>query len=839
MTAAHFIPRKPRFVPPEGILVACGFPSWPGLATVICMSGIGTCTMSHGRRVALTLRPACVAAALLAGVVPAHAEETVRLADRRGGCGRVVPAHAEETPRPGRIHGQVLDAATRRPLAAAAVVVLDRGLATVTGGDGRFTLTGVPAGLHRVQIVLVGYESAILHDVVVRPSRVTPLAVELDEAAPTVREVVEVTADYFSREEEAAVGTVSFSFEEIRRAPGSAGDVSRMLQVLPSVGMATDQRNDLVVRGGSPGEHLTVVDNIEIPNINHFPSQGASGGVIGLLNTDLIADVSFSAGGFGVEHGDRLSSVMVVTQREGNRSGLDGEIATSMAGAGLLLEGPLAGGRGSWALSARRSYLELIAGVVGAIGTGGAVPRYSDVQGMATVDVSPTHRLQALGLGGFDAIDLSLDDREDSAVVSRARQYVGGLNWRWLWSGNGFAETSIARTRADYGVRVTEAAGDGTRVLFDNDSREQEVVLRSHWRHRPRTGTALAWGVTARRLSGDFDVFDGPDRTRIGTRDEQLDVSVSLTGRKAGAFASVEQAVGPRLTVTLGGRFDYFTLNRQGALSPRLGLAYDVDPRTTLTAAAGVYRQTLPAWLLVQHPDNRRLDNQRANHYVAGVRRRLTPSTLLSVEAYRKDYRELPFDPDDPTALVVDQFADFRTPAPGRLVGGGRARSHGVEGLIRKKLAQDFYGLVSYAYAVSRYTDGTGVERNRTFDHRHVASVVIGYRPNDRFELSGRWRYAGGRPYSPFDPVLSAQAGAGIVRREQINAERHPAYHRLDLRFNHRRHYPSVTLVSFFSVLNVYDRDNVFHDYWDVKDNRPRRATQWGLLPVGGFELEF
>ena len=782
------------------------------------MPGLGTRDRRRGRRVAPTLWRVRAVAALFAGVVSAH---------------------AQDAPRPGSLRGQVVDAATRQPLAAAAVVVLDRGLATVTGADGRFTLADVPPGLHRVQVVLVGYESAILHDVVVRPDRVTPLAVALDTAGPTVREVVDVTPDYFSAEEEAAVGTVRFSFEEIRRAPGSAGDVSRMLQVLPGVGMATDQRNDLIVRGGSPGEHLTVVDNIEIPNINHFPTQGASGGVIGLLNTDLIADVSFSAGGFRVEHGDRLSSVMVVTQREGNRSEVDAEVSTSMAGAGVLLEGPLARGRGSWALSARRSYLELIAGIVGAIGTGGAVPRYSDFQGMATVDLGPTHRLQVLGLGGLDAIDLSLDDREDAEVVSRAGQTVGGLNWRWLWSGNGYAETSVARTRADYRVRVTEAANDEARTLFENDSREQETVLRSRWRYRPRAGTALAWGVTARRLSGDFDLFARSDRTRLGTRDEQLDLRTVLNGHKAGAFASVEQSIGPRLTATLGGRFDHFTINRRGAWSPRLRLAWEVDAWTTLTAAAGVYRQTLPAWLLVQHPDNRRLDDQRANHYVAGVRRRLTPSTLLSVEAYRKDYRGLPFDPDDPTALVVDRFADFRTPAPGRLVGGGRARSHGVEGLVRKKLARDVHGLVSYAWAVSRYTDATGVERDRTFDHRHVASVMVGYRPSDRFELSGRWRYAGGRPYSPFDPVLSAQAGAGIVRRDRINGERHAAYHRLDLRFDHRRHYRRVTLVSFFSVLNVYDRDNVFHYYWDADDNRPDRATQWRLLPVGGFELEF
>ena len=220
------------------------------------MTAVGVLVRAQARRAAAA-RSAFVAAAVLAAVLLS------------GG----VEAHAQEPARGGSMHGQVLAAVTRQPLTGAAVVVLDRGLAEVTGDDGRFIMRGVPAGLHRVQIVLLGYEPAILHDVVVRPNRVTPVAVELDEAAG-VREAVDVTADYFTAAEEEAVGTVSFNFEEIRRSPGSAGDVSRLLQVLPSVGMATDQRNDLIVRGGSPAENLTVVDNIEIPNINHFPTQG-------------------------------------------------------------------------------------------------------------------------------------------------------------------------------------------------------------------------------------------------------------------------------------------------------------------------------------------------------------------------------------------------------------------------------------------------------------------------------------------------------------------------------------------------------------------------------------
>lgn len=242
------------------------------------MTDIGPCHKPLARRATETLRTVFVSVGPLAVVASAHAQE---------------PSRA------GSIRGTVLDAVTGEPLSDPSVVILDHRLDTVTGDDGGFTMSGVPAGLHRLEIVLIGYESAILQDVVVRPNRVTPLAVELEEAAPSVREAVDVTADYFSAVEEETVSTVSVSYEEIRRSPGSAGDVSRLMQVLPSVGMVTDQRNDLIVRGGSPAENLTVVDNIEISNINHFPTQGASGGVIGLLNTDLIADVRFSAGGFG------------------------------------------------------------------------------------------------------------------------------------------------------------------------------------------------------------------------------------------------------------------------------------------------------------------------------------------------------------------------------------------------------------------------------------------------------------------------------------------------------------------------------------------------------------
>ncbi len=703
--------------------------------------------------------------------------------------------------RMGIVKGLIVDAATLHPLPGANAVLLDSGLGAEAGDDGRFTIADVPLGTYRLQISMIGYETRIHPDVVVRAKRISTANVPLTQAPIGMGKVV-ITADYFSEVKEEAVSAVHLNFEEIRRSPGAAGDISRLLQAMPSVGMSTDQRNDLIVRGGSPAENLTIIDNIEVPNINHFPTQGASGGPIGLLNTDLIADVNFSAGGFGAAYGDRLSSVMVIDMREGNRDEFDGEANMSMAGAGLIFERPIGDGRGSWVASARRSYLDLI---VGAIGTG-AVPRYSDVQGNVVYDLTPNHQLTVLGLGGFDAIDIDPDDQddEDDFIRLTTDQYVGGANWRWLWSASGYANTSLAFTYADFVVDVTD--GDTKALVVSNDSQERELVLRSNFQYAPRQGTELSWGMVGRRLFSDYAIFTAADTNRVGTTTPRIDVHQDMTSAKVGLFASWEQQILPsRLTSNVGVRFEYFDLNEEADLTPRLALIYQISERTSLNAAYGIYYQNLPPLFLVQDPANAQLENPRADHYVLGLRHLLTPNTLFSLEGFYKDYSQLPFDPDDPTFPVIDSAAGFGSPVPGRLVGGGRATSRGAEALVQKKLARAVYGTLSYSYSVSKYTDLNGVERNRTFDNRHLMSLILGYRSSNRFEYSIRWRYAGGRPDTPFDTQESTRLGTGIIDRTRVNAERLPAYHRLDLRVDYRKQYEDYNVVSFFSLLNAYN----------------------------------
>ena len=743
-----------------------------------------------------------------------------------------LPAHGQGL---GEIRGEILDRATQQPLPGAGVRVLGTERGAMADGRGRFALPGIPAGVHRLRISMIGYADIVRTDVVVRPRRVTDLELELDAEVMDLGEETVVVADYFSDAAGEAVGGVSFSYEEVRRSPGSAGDVSRLLQAMPSVNMNTDERNDLIVRGGSPTENLVLVDHIEIPNINHFPTQGASGGPIGLLNTDLIEDAAFYAGGFSAAYGDRLSSVMLVDLREGNREEIDGEVQLGMAGAGLLLEGPLPAGRGSWIASGRRSYLDLI---VDAIGTG-AVPRYSDLQGKLSWDPSSRHRLSLLGIAGFSAIDFvpGDTDADEDFVVSETDQLVAGAGWRWLWSRRGFARTSLTFSFADFGIDVLD--GRTRDELFLNSSQERAILLRSDVTWSSAAGGEWRGGITGRREFSDFSLFSASRTNRVNEVTGELRVGEGVASSKLAAYLAYDRPLPGGVTAGAGLRWEYFDYTGEMDLSPRLSLRWQIDALTSLSAAWGLYHQNLPTSLLVQHPDNRRLDSPRAVHYVLGLRRRLTENTLFTLEGYLKRYRNLPFDPDDPTVSVVDAFADFGTPAPGRLVGGGRAESRGVEAMIQKKLVRKLYGTVSYAYGRSRYTDLTGRERNRSFDNRHLASLILGYRHGETREYSLRWRFAGGRPCTPIDESESARQGTGIVQRHRINALRLPPYHRLDLRFDHRQHFGRFNLVSFFTVLNVYDRANLYHHFWDSDDNRTGRIYQWSRIPVGGFELEF
>ena len=258
----------------------------------------------------------------------------------------------------GTITGKVINASTLQSIVDANIIVIGTSLGAASDLDGNFRIERVPVGTHSVQATVLGYQPLVITDIVVTTVKPVELSFNMIQAELELDEVT-VTAGYFRDAPDKPVSTAVLSSEEIRRLPGGFEDVVRSISILPGVAQVSPGRNDLIIRGGAPSENLYLVDNIKIPNINHFGTQGAAGGAQSFINLDFVEDVRFSTGGFGSQYGDKLSSVLSIDLREGRHDRFGGKGTISATQFGLDLEGPL-GQKGSYFFSARRSYLDFI-----------------------------------------------------------------------------------------------------------------------------------------------------------------------------------------------------------------------------------------------------------------------------------------------------------------------------------------------------------------------------------------------------------------------------------------------------------------------------------------------
>lgn len=744
----------------------------------------------------------------------------------------------------GRVAGEVRDRATQQPLPFATVQlpVLERG--AIVSRTGRFDIPDLPPGIYTLRASHIGYAPLEVPDVLVRAGKTTQLVVEMERRDLLLERIV-VRADPYAGRGTAPVSTQELSYEEVRRAPGSAADIARTVQALPGVAHASDQSSDLIVRGGAPTENLTLLDDVPIPNANHFPEYGGAGGAISMLNVELVRGVSFHTGGFPVQHGDKLSSVLEVQMRDGNRDEFSGDLDISMAGAGLVVEGPFAGGRGSYLVNGRRSYVDLIARQLNTTTT----PQYSDVQGKLVLRPDARNTLSLVGVAGFDRV--TLDDEADAYsrgfdfVDARQSQFAAGMSWKRLLGERGHALVTLHRAENgyDFDIRDRLRPGGPLDPVYVSDAWEAETGLRGRTVLRLRPSTDVTLGGELRRVRFRHFITAYADTAQEALPTSradsvelvvlpQNDVRARDAGTKGALFAAWEQRLGPRATATVGLRWDRFDFGGQEAWSPRGGVTYRPSEGWTVRASAGLFHQTPFAVQLTQTLTARRLPYQRAEHWVVGFDRRLTRSAQATLEAFVKRYRDLP---------VQDERGSYE------LVARGTGRVSGIELFVQQRLLERWYGLASYSYSRSERTDLVHGTFPDDWDYRHVLTLLGGFRPRTGLEISARWRYVGGRPFTTFTQRFEVTP-AGLVRpgtgywvgfEGPWNGDRLPGYHRLDVRVDQRRQIGRFHLVAFVDLENVYARDNVLLQRYSHARTAPEPVFQWKLLPVGGLSLEF
>ncbi len=741
-----------------------------------------------------------------------------------------------QTPK-GHLKGKVLDADNLRPLIGVNIIVKDKNIGAASDEEGNYVIENLKVGTYTVVFSYLGYKTVTKTDVIIKSDRTVFLNAELKSSLVEMSDVV-VEAGYFSEVESKPVSTINFSAEEIRRAPGSAGDVSRIVFGLPSLAKVNDSRNSLIVRGGSPIENSFYLDNIEIPNINHYQVQGSSDGPIGLINVDFIEDVNFYSGGFSPIYGDRLSSIMELSFRDGNTDKFESQLQMSLAGFGGSVEGPL-GSSGSYMFSANRSYLDLI---VDKVETGGALPKYGDFQGKVVLNLNDYNKLTFINVFAKDDIGNSREDGIEAEVdffgFSDDLVNTFGVNWQHVWGEAGYSNTSISHMYNSF-LRDYSETKSGLNVIRDETTRNHFKIRNVNF-FKAGKNHSFEFGFEGAGLLNEFDVIWQNERDLYGNIPDPFHVDKSLNTFKGSAFALHNWNLTEKIAVEYGGRVDYFEYSDKTEFSPRANLSYKLNDDTKINLSAGIFHQFIPNYVLVQNSAFKNLKTPKSTHYVVGFTRKLNKSTKLTIEAYYKDYENFPIDPKQPDVFLFDQvmidglFLNHET-----LVDNGKAISRGVEVMIQKKLAKDFYGLISGSISKSRYKDFNGVWRDRIYDNEFNFNIEGGYIPNDNWEFKLRWIYAGGAPYTPFDIAKSKEAVEGIWDLNRINSERLSPYHSLNIRVDRRFYFQGSSLIVYLSVWNAYGRNNIAGYQWNEILNEQESIDQWSTLPVLGFEYEF
>jgi len=768
----------------------------------------------------------------------------------------------------GRIRGKVIDENTKQPLPVVNIMIEGTQLGTASNEKGEYEINRVPSGIYQLRFMMIGYKNRVIADVVVNPNKTTWQTIELK---PTVLEAdgITVTAGFFHTAKDAVVSNRSVDFEEIRMDPGSAMDIQRVVQVLPAVVSGSDQMNEIIVRGGMPGENLFVMDHIDIPNPNHFGEQGTGGGPINMINAHMVRRVDFYAGAFPARYGDKASSVMDISLREGDREKVTGHAFMGMSGAGAIVEGPISGGRGSFILSGQKSFLDLIISSVGLT----AVPKYYSLQGKLSYQVDANDRIRLNGIYGDDQIHIEDSEEEDGYsqgaenVRAYSHQSAVGVTWQHLFAKQGFSRVTLSQTASHWNTDVYRNNGiQYYRNLSDETERtlKTDISWQSSKKFEWSTGgyvKQIPFHIFQWSEEDTLSVFDWPDHPTQFLRDtlyyDEFVQRADETTYKAACFMQAKWRLFPRFTTTLGLRMDYFDYTKKSALDPRVGFSYNLTPVTSINLALGQHSQS-PAYIETSmHPSNHDLDFKKTRQIVLGLEHLFREDIRGTLEIYYKDYSDVPLG-------ISNLSSDPHDRSEGHLVNEGRGFAKGIEFFLQKKRTRHLFYTLSYSYSQSKgYDPRTDIAYYWDYDYRYVFTLVSGFlydfrkhdwyqklKKNlffnlidwavpiaDQVEIGLRWRYLGGRPYTE-RTYLDRYRFWTILPETPRNTLRYPEYHRLDLRIDQRYMFKNWNMVAYFDIMNIYGRDNIWA--YAYKDNgTTEEILQWQIFPVGGITIEF
>ncbi|HEY3370116.1 MAG TPA: TonB-dependent receptor [Prolixibacteraceae bacterium] len=770
------------------------------------------------------------------------------------------------------LKGRVIDGVNNEALPFVNVNVMGTTLGTTTDANGNFQFVGLTPGFVRVQASFVGYHLVLSPEIEVSTAKVASVEIRMEKKDTQIEEV-KVTASPFRKTEESPVSLKTIGIAEIEKSPGANRDISKVIQSFAGVLSSPSFRNDIIIRGGGPSESRFYLDGVEVPNINHFATQGASGGPVGILNADFLREVNYYSGAFPANRGNALSGVFEFAQVDGNADQLKFRGTLGASEVSATVDGPI-GDKTTFIVSARRSYLKLLFKALGLP----FLPTFNDMQFKVKTRMNAKNELTFIGLGAIDLFDLNrgIKDPDDQqkyilSQIPKNEQwsYTVGAVYKHFRE-NSYQTIVVSRSHLNNSIKKyfeNDESSEANKILdYTSQEIENKIRLENNLRihnFKLNVGTNI-----------DFSRYTNSTLQRRFYEEGILAVNYNtqLDLIKYGLFGQLShELMDERLTLSAGFRMDannYSSgMNKPlKQFSPRLSASYMLTDQWSLNFNTGRYFQ-LPAYTTLGYKQenvfvnkNNELKYISVDHLIGGLEYKPAQTMMFSVEGFFKNYRHYPFSVKDHISLA-NKGADFGVVGDEEVVSSSKGRAYGAEFQARINSSKGFNMNLSYTLVRSEFQDGKNQFYVSAWDSKHILSLTGSAALKHGWQVGSRFRYVGGLPYTPYDLNRSSLIEAWDLRggpyldMARLNSLRFGAFHQLDVRVDKAYYMKKWTLKFYVDIQNVYNfqsqspdivvREQDASGNFLTTDNGTRyvlrnvRNTSGTVLPTIGIQVEF
>ncbi|MEQ8470198.1 MAG: TonB-dependent receptor [Marinoscillum sp.] len=754
------------------------------------------------------------------------------------------------------IRGTLLDIDSKTPLIGATIQVTNHDplIGSVTDIEGEFRLEGVPYGRVDLLIQSVGYEEKKISNMLVTAAKEVVLSIEMVESIEKLAEVV-VTAQKEKNEvlnEMALVSARSFSVEETQRFPGSFNDPARLVSSFAGVNSNAEGDNDIVVRGNSPKGILWRLEGVEIPNPNHFAGEGATGGPINALNSNMLANSDFFTGAFAPEYGNALSGVFDMKYKKGNNQSREYTASASTLGIDFAAEGPFKKGYGgSYIANYRYSSLQLLSDF-GLIDFGG-IPKYQDVALNVNLPINKNNHVNLFGLGGISGIAASEEhDNGDPAYrgIFETKLGVLGVSHVLFFNQKAFVKSTVSYSGTDM-VSEDEYVDDNMDYFLSDWAKITKHTIRaqSAFNYKFNAQHKLETGLILSRLG-----FEANAKTYNYDNDELEDVLKDKgSSETVQAFTSWKYRINDDLTMTSGLHYLFFNLNQSHSVEPRVAMQWKLDTRNSFSAGMGIHSKldaisTYLARVPLENGNvlqpNKDLKPSKAAHFVIGYDHMVNPNTHLKAEVYYQHLYQVPI--EDTPGSTYSLLNESDTYGSMALVNEGTGRNYGLELTYERFFHNGLYYMSTVSLYQSLYTPYDGVERATAFNGNYIVNFIggkefaIGKPEKNRVMfVNGKLALLGGGRYTKIDLASSQEAGYTIYNESDPYGMKGDDVFFLNLAIGIRRNKGNTTRELKLDANNVTNNQAVVREYYIQPTEEIEKSYQLPMLPNLVYTFKF